>query len=342
MSKKNMRVAGIVLSILALISLILPIYGTNIREGEGWLVDLRGYDVSEFSVWGIFVILMPIMTIGVMWSKLSDKSKFIITIALGAFGIVSVYLANSAVREWIYNIADGFVYVYGGLSVYVLLFALSAIFFCIFCNMKEENVKSISVSPVDIYEEEFILPDGKYTFSVLKKGNETAQFPGNISFATADGYFAAIGQFDGSRSVEVLDGDENVGFEMRTMPSGIYGAFYEGMGNIGSAKFKLKPFSEVRNGKSELWFGGKKTEVDLDVKNFINIRCTLCDEVENPNELSGGVIIQDGKLASVVSESIDGEDVFTCISAEQVAADLGRMIYEQRILEAVNADEKLF
>ena len=340
MRRSIIRAAGIVFSVLAIISLILPIYGTNITEGEGWLVDLRGYDVPEFSLWGIFVILMPLVSIGVICSKLSEKAKLILTILSGILGIFGAYLANASAREWIYSVADGFVYTYGGLWFYGILFVCSSVLFCIFCNMNGSSAKSITVSPVDIYEEEFLLPDGGYTFSMLKKDREISEFSGNISFATSDGYFAAVGQFQDCRSVEVLRGDENAGFRMRTMPSGIYGAFYEGMGNIGSVRFKIKAFSEIRSGSAELWCCGEKKAVELKVQDFMSIKCTLCDECENTDELRGAVIIQDGRIAAAVSGIGEGKNVFTCISAEQAAADLGRLIYEQRVLEAVNAEEK--
>jgi len=60
-------------------------------------------------------------------------------------GIVSLYNANCATREWIYEQATGFVYTYGSLVYYAVALSVAVVLFCLHCiiNFADNNTTDV-------------------------------------------------------------------------------------------------------------------------------------------------------------------------------------------------------
>ena len=341
MNTKHLKTAGAISSALALISLALPVFKTVFDGGETWAATFRGINLVEFSPWGIIVLLVPLILSGIGYSKLNDAAKTMLNMSAFLLGLVSLYNAIYAMREWVYSHATGYVYVYGSFIIYAVLLIISAVLFHICCNIKQVTNTTSSVSPIYIYNEDFILSDTVYKFSKFTKDTETIDFDGAISFSTEDGYFVALGQGENEEyinngCIELFDGDDNVGFAIKTTPNGIFGSFYGWMLSPAKAKCKVKAFNDIYDGLAQLWLPNEKKVVEITVKDIADIYCRFPEKCPNPFSLLGSPILQDGKIAAVLSDFDEHTGLFSCISAEIVAADLMQMVCKQRAIMAAN------
>lgn len=344
MFKKITKIAGITLSALALISLALPMYHATIGEGETWIATFRGFDLVELSPWGAVLLLLPLLTSGIICSTLDNKTKTILNMGLFLLGSVSIYSANFAMREWIYAEASGYVQVYGSLIIYAALILSAAILFHLHCNTKDKNsATTLLVEPIDIFDEHFSLCPHTVKFTKFGKNLEHVEFDGCISFSTDDGYFAALGHGDDEEyidhgCIEFSDEDDTVrGFATRTMPYGLYGSFYE---DCESMRWRLKilPFPEVTEGDARLLLpdgDGDFSEIPVTLNPICvtHIDCRLSEDLKTKSSIYGAVIVQHGKIAAVVSEYDKENKKYICVSSEISAADLARMVYEQKVAE---------
>ena len=350
MNKRITKIAGTILSALALISLALPIYNMVIGEGETWFATFRGFNLVEFSPWGSFVLILPLLLIGIAHSRLDDKVKTIVNMVLFMLGMTSIYAANVAMRDWVYVNASDHVNVYGSLVVHVVFVLLSATLFHISFSIKEYNEVALPVKPIDIYNEKFTLCPYPVKFSKFGKELPHIDFDGCISFFTEDGYFAALGhgenaEYISNGCIDVSDDNRLYGFAMRTMPFGIYGSFYEDH-PVPPHEMQILPFEQVSAGEAELFLPDKdhkfsKTPVTLTPVNMTNIECRLLKEIPDKMSIDGAVVVQHGKIATVVSGCDAENETINCISAELVAVDLARMVYEQKVLEKMRMLEDI-
>lgn len=72
---KITKLLGIIFAVLTLLSLTAPLYKTNFTDGESMTLLLHGFDLYEFSAWGVVTALIPLLLIGIMFTKFSDKIK---------------------------------------------------------------------------------------------------------------------------------------------------------------------------------------------------------------------------------------------------------------------------
>ena len=146
MSNKIIKPFGVIFALLTSLSLLFPLYKATFNDGESMTVILRGYDLSEFSIWGVAVMFVPIVLIVAMLLKLKEKVKTVIVVSAFALGNASVYVANDSMYEWLCNNVTGTVNSFNGLNFYVA-FLLCASVFCFMCcidkkcNSKTENKK---------------------------------------------------------------------------------------------------------------------------------------------------------------------------------------------------------
>ena len=340
--KNFARVIGTIFALLAMASLFLPLYHAEIEVGDAWSVTLRGVNLVEFSAWGTLVRAIPLIFIAIAYSRLNIQTKTVLTLGVYALDIVSLQSANTAMRKWIYTEATGYVASYGNLIIYGGLVFSAVLFFYLYCNIagKEES-ESVSVKPIDILKEKFLLCPHPVEFTKMEKRLPYEEFNGCMSFSTEEGYFTALGhgvdeKYIKNGCVEVADDDRLYGFAMRSTRHGVYGSFYEDYANA-PCKKKILPYREVSASSATLLIpaeGGSFSEhpVTLNPVEMMNIGCYPKEDVAD-TDIDGAVIIQHGKIAAVVS-GYDAENAkFDCVSAELVAADLARMVYEQKVLE---------
>lgn len=152
MMKKITKIIGVMFLVLAIWSLSFVIYETTLTDGETCKMVLKGFSILEFSPWASFVITVPLLMLGTMFSKLKDNTKTLLTSSLCAFDIFCLYIAHSATREWIYGIATGFVYNTSSmLMIYAVLLLIATMLFYTSCNATENQPFSIIPKVLEEY-----------------------------------------------------------------------------------------------------------------------------------------------------------------------------------------------
>ena len=189
----------------------------------------------------------------------------------------------------------------------------------------------------------------------LKKidGRETDFFDGVVSFVTDDGYFASLGHSKDHAYLEKgaidlyaqhgdIDEPEVIGWALRASPTGIHGKFADKYVPSMECKMKVLPIKDLCLDSAEVWmpflasdpirYTGKIVGLPKE-----NVMDSIIFEVDEPNiigihrGIEGSVIVQDGKVAAIV-RCVNGKQL-KCVSAELVAVDLFRMMYEQSFAE---------
>ena len=349
---KILKIAGIILSVLTLYSLALPIYSTYISCD----IVVRGYNLVEFSPWGGVVVLAPLVLLGLTLSKLRNTTKTVGLIGLLVLNGVALCGSTYVAHTWMCDIATGYVEPHMSHLIYALLFTVATACFWVTYNfspnitslndlfLKEEPIK---VEPIDHRKEKFFWCNKPYDFAKYKENGDVTMGESTLCFATSEGYFAGLNDGDTETyfNIEALENDEAVAFVMGTMPTGIYGSFYEGQEFLKDLDMTVDilPFNEIYQGEAELRIPDKdgcfscgNVIIFPDVPN--NIRVCSIRGLEDPPAI-GAAVMQGEELAAFVTEHDAENHEYKCISAEMMAMDLCRKIYEHRILEVMHERE---
>lgn len=157
----------------------------------------------------------------------------------------------------------------------------------------------------------------------------------NILFATPDGYFITNERDDFNNDEVEVDGDI-VGFTHKiTDIFGLVNMFYPDVNLDSCEKIKVMPAYEISTSEAELYYNGKRTKINLSVKEdkVFRITAAFCDDNFDINEICGGVIIQNGKLAAVATHYNEKRKTIICKDAEKHVRELVKAIYEQELFE---------
>lgn len=337
MSKKTWKVIGTFLTVMTLILMFFPwISAYHSGEVENVNLTATGFGLTEFSVWGVILLIMPIIILATIYSRLNSKVKTVMILAIYLFSQISLYCAVSAGMEFLREVSTQYVRPQVWMLLHPVIIFLSLLSFYLSYNQKGSS----ELYPADIYNEEFVLFDRNVAFLKYKKGEQSAEFDGCISFATAEGHFAALGHGEDVKYItdgflEAIDGDDSIGYAAKTTSYGIYGWFYKDCFYPQGIKMKIKPFADLEVGVAELWIpnegdGFLRKKVKLDFGDIKRIECSVIGEALENTNIDGAVITQGRRLVAVVSGYDEIRGAFTCVSAETVAADLMRMIADEK------------
>ena len=349
--KRILRFLCAFLTLLSLASLSLPIYSTYITDGEACDMVIKGYNLVEFSPWGGIVLLAPFVLLGLMLSKLKSSIK-----TIGLFGLllldgVALCGATSAAYSWITDIATGFVEPRMGHLIYATLLFLLMLCLWVSYNVLPDKIsiknfflkEDIAVEPVDYKKEKFYWCNRICDFAKYKENGETTMGESSLCFATSEGYFAALNDEDAKQyfNIEVVDNEGAFAFVMGTMPTGIYGMFYEGQEFLKDPdmQVELRLFDDIDIGEAELRIPDKNggftcDEVKVSPLAPDNIIVSSIDGLEDPPAI-GAAVMQSGELIAFVTEYNAEKHEYKCISAEMMAIDLCRKIYEHRVYQEI-------
>lgn len=349
--KKIIKYSGITFALLSLLSLSSPMFSTRITDGEACNLIVKGYNLVEFSPWGGIVLLTPLVLLGLMLSKLKSDIKAIGLLGLLILDGVALCGATSAAYSWITDIATGFVKPHMGHLIYALLLFLAMVCFFV-SNNYSLNIKSlknsrvdeehIEVEPVDYRNEKFYRCNKPYDFAKYEENGDVTMGENTLCFATSEGYFAGLNNGDTETyfDIEALDDDGAVAFVMGTMPTGIYGMFYEGQEFLSNPDMQIgiRPFDDIDNGEAELKISDKHGGFTCDKVSVIahspdNIIVSSIDGLEDPPAI-GAAVMQGEELIAFVTEYDAEKHEYKCIAAEMMAIDLCHKIYEHRIYQA--------
>lgn len=356
---KVLRVIGVVLVLFSLLCLSFPIFSTNLTDGESWHMVVRGYNMVEFSPWGSIVLIAPILLIGLMLSKLKYSFKIIGIFSLLMMDCFALSSAYSSTYKWVLQEATGYVHLHMNQLFYILALFLSFVCFYIECNyfsegnkMKIENVflkdEKIKVEPVDYRTEKFYLCNKAYDSAKYKENGDVVKDKSTVCFATSDGYFAALDDSDTNEyfTVELLENDSAIGFMMGNMPTGVYGVFYEDYNFRRDLEVGILTFDHIEKDGALVWIlddddedgaMGRVVDVQVTANTPQDIRVKIINE-SNENIL-GCAVIQGLSLVGFVTEYDAKNDEYNCISAEMMAIDLCRKIYEHKVHQAMHERE---
>lgn len=354
--RKFFSILAIMLSLTAIASLFLPIYSNNLTDGEACNLIVKGYNLIEFSPWGGVVVVAPFVLLGLMLSKLNDTIKTIALLCLFTLNGVALCGSTSAAYKWICDASTGFVQPHMNHLIYVLLFFGAMVCFYIECNcfsggnkMKIENVflkdKKPMVEPVDYRKEKFYLCNKIYDSAKYNENGDVVNDKSTICFATSDGYFAALDDNDTNEyfTVELLEQYGAIGFMMGNMPTGVYGVFYEDYNFRRDFEVDVLTFDHIEKDGALVWIlddddadgaMGRVVDVQVTANTPEDIRVKILDESDE--NILGCAVMQGLSLVGFVTEYDAENGEYKCISAEMIAIDLCRKIYEHKVRQAMN------
>ena len=186
-----------------------------------------------------------------------------------------------------------------------------------------------------------IVPGGVEDRVVIGINGKVTKGKGVLCFATGEGYFTGISDGDITHhfSAEYLKNDEAVAFVMGEMPTGIYGSFYEGQTFLADPLMEVTivPFENICEGEGEMKMpqkDGLTACEDVFIRPYspVDIRVCSLEEWGDPAAV-GAAIMQGGELVGFVKEYDAANCEYKCISAEAMAVDLCRKVYEHRMAE---------
>lgn len=350
-TQKTMKAVGVFSALLALATLFGPIYSTHIVGVESCNMVVKGYNLVEFSPWGSVVLLAPLVLIGLMLGKLKPTVKTVGALGLVLLDGVALSGAVAAAHTWISGVATGFVEPQSHHLIYAFFLLVATVCFWVSTNISLVDTQaelsitvdpSIEVKPVDHRKETFYWCNNVYDAVKYGENGEVARGEGVLCFATGDGYFAGIndGDITNHFGVEFLENDEAVAFVMGETPTGIYGSFYEGQEFLADPimEVDIVPFNEICEGEGEIKIPQKDGitacgDVYIHPHSPVDIRVSSLEGWEDPTAI-GAAVVQGGELVAFVTEYDAEKREYKCVSAEVMAVDLCRRIYERRILEA--------
>lgn len=125
--------------ILAVASLYFPVFKTYV---EGELVSgdiiIRGFNMAEFSPFGSCLIAIPIVLIGLLFGKIRREIKMLSLFVIYIFNVFSAFYACYYAKQWIDDVATGFVQMKGYIIFYVFFMTLS--FVQIYLKFNEDKL----------------------------------------------------------------------------------------------------------------------------------------------------------------------------------------------------------
>ena len=352
MNKKFLKFTATLFSMITALSLILPIFSTYITGAEAWNMVVRGYNLIEFSPWGSVVFVAPLILVGLIFSDLKNKVK---TVGMLALALVDSFALNASViatYKWVSEQATGAIELQFGLLIYVIFMLLAEVsfFLSIKCrkgakiNMKDFFLKKEhNIEPVEFEKQKFYLHNRLHDFVKYRKDGEDTTVKSVICFANEDGYFAMLNDGDKETycDIEPLENENAIGFLIDEMPTGLYGIFYEDFDFKDETSINIRKFDEIDEGEAEVWIpqetgGFVKDAASVKLLDVDNIRLKTSDD-EFDTSMIGSAVIQGCELIAIVTGYDSEKREYICISAEMIAIDLCRKIYEHRVFMAMNA-----
>ena len=130
--KKPFKLTLILLSLAVAAVCVLPVMSVYISEGESALIQVRGYNLAEFSAWGVVPMIAPPMVAVILLGKGGEFAKMLAAAVLFLGSCVCHVHAFNAAREWIFTLGGSPVTYYPGAFIiplaFVALLALAAAF----------------------------------------------------------------------------------------------------------------------------------------------------------------------------------------------------------------------
>lgn len=96
----------------------LPLMSTYLHGGESCTLMIRGYNLVEYSAWGIVPLAAPLLIIAIFLGVQRESFREIEILALLLGSLVSYVHGFNSARTWMYSIADSHVSFHPAFSLY--------------------------------------------------------------------------------------------------------------------------------------------------------------------------------------------------------------------------------
>lgn len=131
-----------VLSLISTAMCLFPMLSGKIATGEAYTSVIRGYNLLEFSAWGITAIISPWLVPLILYGCQSRAAKELELMALMIGNIVCYVHSVNNVRIWLYDIGASVVEMKAAMFLYPINFIL----LCITAIIK--NASDMSEKPL--------------------------------------------------------------------------------------------------------------------------------------------------------------------------------------------------
>ena len=274
---------------------------------------------------------------------------------LFVLGSIGMQLSKISMEHWIYSEANDIVYRFDGQVIYTAFLLCTSVICFIHCIMKNTDFEKatvkefidylisekISIETDSIFDKEFILFNTPC--KIIRNDNSAIVKEENahVLFETYDGYFITDVQ-DDSRNIDFYIGENEIyGFSLKNTNAGLTGIHTDSHDLTQYERIRISPESEISTGEAELYYNGKRTKINLSVKedSVFRITAAFCDDNFDIGEICGGVIIQNGKLAAVATHYDEEKKTITCEDAEKYATALNTAFCELKFFKTVKGFE---
>ncbi len=127
--KKRYHCIASVACAVALALCALPIMSANSGGIESCTLIIRGYNLIEFSAWGIISVLSPIVVFAIVLGHQTTSGKETKLLLLGMASMVSYAHSVTAGREWLVSVGGSLIDYQVGMLLYpiglLVLFAIA-------------------------------------------------------------------------------------------------------------------------------------------------------------------------------------------------------------------------
>lgn len=124
MNTKITRYIFIALSVITTAILLFPIMSTYSGGEESGTLIVRGFNLMEFSAFGIIPILAPLLIPVILYGNQGKAAKERSLILLSLGNMLSFVQSFNAAKAWLKNVGDSPISYYPAIVVYHLCFIL--------------------------------------------------------------------------------------------------------------------------------------------------------------------------------------------------------------------------
>ena len=105
--------------ILAMAALLLPVFSGNVIGNLcSAEILINGYNLAEYSMYGFFIILVPMILLNIHYSKLSFERRFLAVITVWIGYLISWGLGILAGKEWLTTLESDIPITYYSIDMY--------------------------------------------------------------------------------------------------------------------------------------------------------------------------------------------------------------------------------
>ena len=98
-------------------------------NGEGSKLVVKVWSFMEFSPLGLVVVCVPLLIMALYCSNLSGEVKIVCLFAFVVITLIGINHGSIASYQWLRDVTDSYVKVYGGNAYYTIALLLEVAFF---------------------------------------------------------------------------------------------------------------------------------------------------------------------------------------------------------------------